>query len=170
MAATHRDLETEVHEDRFREDLFYRLRVVEIRIPPLRERTEDIVPLARFFTQRLAARLEIPNLTLDARCLEVLESYPWPGNVRELENALERAAVMSVDGHIVPEHLPSSVRDPGARAPAASGDSLAAVEHEHILRVLRRAGGNRTRAARILGISSTTLWRKLKRAATEPRR
>jgi DNA-binding NtrC family response regulator len=165
IAATHRRLEEEVRAERFREDLFYRLRVVEIEIPPLRDRPEDIVPLARFFTERLASRLRIPQLALDASCLEVLQGYSWPGNVRELENALERAAVVSGGRRILPEHLPRGVREAGRQAAgstAHAGRTLMDMEREYILAVLEETAGNRTRAAEILGISPTTLWRKLK--------
>ena len=171
MAATHRRLEDEVRAERFREDLFYRLRVVEIEIPPLRERTEDIVPLARFFTERLAGRLRIPRLSLDASCLEVLQAYHWPGNVRELENALERAAVVSDGGRIMPEHLPPDLREEGRqpmKEAAQAGRTLVDLEREYILAVLEETGGNRTKAAQILGISPTTLWRKLKAWGTPP--
>jgi DNA-binding NtrC family response regulator len=165
IAATNRQLKDELRQDRFREDLFYRLSVVEIEIPPLRDRPEDIVPLVRLFTERLAARLDLPNLILDATCLEILQAYEWPGNVRELENSLERAAVMSEGGRIMPEHLPPVIRGRGgARPGAASGvpRTLAELEKRHVLAVLDETAGNRTRAAKILGISATTLWRKLK--------
>jgi DNA-binding NtrC family response regulator/predicted hydrocarbon binding protein len=165
IAATNRQLKDEPRQDRFREDLFYRLSVVEIEIPPLRDRPEDIVPLVRLFTERLAERLKLPGLSLDATCLDLLQSYEWPGNVRELENSLERAAVMSEEGRVLPEHFPPSLR--GARAhpmgaPRGRPRTLAELERHHILTVLEKAGGNRTRAAKILGISATTLWRKLK--------
>jgi two-component system response regulator HydG len=165
IAATNRRLEEEVREGRFREDLFYRLRVVEIHIPPLRARPEDILPLARFFIERLAERLKLERLTLDAACLPILERYPWPGNVRELENAMERAAVMCDDGRIRVEHLPPALLSPDAQGgggPRGSARSLAEVERDHVRAVLDSVGGNRSRAAKILGIGTTTLWRKLK--------
>ncbi len=165
MAASNRDLEKAVASGSFRDDLYYRLRVVEIRIPPLRERPEDILPLARFIVDRLSGRLGLANLTLDASCLEHLQRYPWPGNVRELENALERAAVLSEDQRIRPAGLPSDVAEPGADATEARPSplrSLAEVENEHIQTVLRHTGDNRSQTARILGIGATTLWRKLK--------
>jgi two-component system response regulator HydG len=112
----------------------------------------------------LSKRLKIPRLTLDATCLDHLHAYPWPGNARELENALERAAVVSEDGRIRPENLPPGMRQPGTGRPLPGGErpTLADLERRHILAVLDETGGNRTRAARILGISTTTLWRKLK--------
>ena len=165
IAATNRELEKEVREGRFREDLFYRLRVVEIHIPPLRERSEDILPLARYFTERLVERMKFERLTLDAACLPVLERYAWPGNVRELENAIERAAVMCDDGRIRAEHLPPGVLEPDRHSgPGMWGANrtLAEMERDYVFAVLKSVGGNRTHAAKVLGIGTTTLWRKLK--------
>ena len=165
IAATNKDLDKAVAEGRFREDLLYRLRVIEIEVPPLRERREDILPLARHFAKKFARRLKLPDLRLDATCLDYLLAYSWPGNVRELENALERAAVLSVDQVIRPESLPPKILHAEAfdakrsRSPARS---LAEVERDHIHAVLAHCEGNRTRAAEVLGISPSTLWRKLK--------
>jgi DNA-binding NtrC family response regulator/predicted hydrocarbon binding protein len=165
MAATNRNLDQAIKDGRFREDLLYRLRVIEITVPPLRERREDILPLARHFVTGLAKKLRLPGLRLDSTCVDVLSAYAWPGNVRELENALERAAVLSPDKVIRPEGLPGPVTAGAASsvpsAEAASA-SLAEVERRHIDRVLKACAGNRTRAARILGISSATLWRRMK--------
>ncbi|MGD8439171.1 MAG: sigma 54-interacting transcriptional regulator [Holophagae bacterium] len=169
MAASKEDLEKAVAEGRFRDDLYYRLRVVEISIPPLRERPEDILPLARFVVHRLSRRLKIPDLTLDASCLDHLQRCSWPGNVRELENALERAAVLSEDCRIRPADLPPDITRLGSDA-ATIADvptrSLKEVEERHIRAVLEYTGDNRTKAARILGIGDTTLWRKLKAMAS----
>jgi two-component system response regulator HydG len=165
IAATHRAIPQMVKEGTFREDLFYRLAVVEIRIPPLRERREDILPLARHFIQKMARKLKLSPLRLDATCLNYLQNYSWPGNIRELENAIERAAVFSLDGLIVPEYLPPAiVHDPAVRARASDSPlrSLQDMENEHIRAVLELSGNNRARAASILGISAATLWRKLK--------
>ena len=165
IAATNKDLDVAVKEGSFREDLLYRLRVIEIKMPSLSERPEDILPLARFLIERIAKRLGIGSLRLDAACAECLNTYNWPGNVRELENALERAAVISPEGIILPEHLPVHVvcpTEPQLKAISDTGASLRQIEMEHINRVLEFTEGNRTRAARILGISQATLWRKLK--------
>jgi len=165
MAASKQNLEEAVANGRFRDDLYYRLRVVEITIPPLRERPEDILPLARFIVYRLSRRLGIDHLTIDASCLDHLQRYPWPGNVRELENALERAAVLSEDGRIRLSGLPPDVADlASARFEADAGPtrSLKEVEARHIRTVLDYTGNNRSQAAKILGIGDTTLWRKLK--------
>ncbi|MFB3817937.1 MAG: sigma 54-interacting transcriptional regulator [Candidatus Methylomirabilales bacterium] len=162
IAATNRDLDTEVAADRFREDLLYRLRVVEIRVPPLRERREDIVPLARHFGAALRERLKLPRFVLDSRCLDALQAYDWPGNVRELENVLERAAILAEDGRVGPAQLPAAVLEQRRRRGRAGGATLAEVERAHIQAVLERCRGNRQQAARTLGISPSTLWRKLR--------
>jgi two-component system, NtrC family, response regulator HydG len=162
IAATNRDLEKDVAEGRFRKDLYYRLSVVRIHVPPLRERRDDVLPLARQFTKTFAKRLGLPRLKLDASCLDFLLSYSWPGNVRELENAIEHAAVLCSDGLIRPENLPSHVVMPLPPAGDSAPDrSLEAVELEHIRRVLEKTKGNREEAARILKIGLTTLYRKL---------
>jgi DNA-binding NtrC family response regulator/predicted hydrocarbon binding protein len=164
IAATNRDLQKAIREGAFREDLYYRLGVVEIRVPPLRERQEDILPLARHFVRQVGKRLDMPNLSLDATCLDYLMGYPWPGNVRELENAIERAAVLCREGRILPECLPPQVLH-GATGPTHADPlsrTLARVEEDHIRAVLERVHGNRAKAAKALGISATTLWRRMK--------
>jgi two-component system response regulator HydG len=164
VAATNRKLAAEVRAGRFREDLYYRLRVVELEVPPLRERRDDILPLARHFVRRLAQKLELPGLRLDASALDALLDYQWPGNVRELENALERASVLSQGSLITRDGLPNEVlRRAASLAPEERAErSLGEVEREHIQFVLESTGQNRSQAARILGIGPTTLWRKLK--------
>ena len=163
LAATNRDLAAGMASGSFREDLYYRLRVVEVLIPPLRERREDILPLARFFVERFRTKLKLPALQLSAEALGFLTSYPWPGNVRELENAIEHAAILSRDGRLTPDLFPSGIvhrtAGPGR---SAGGLSLDEVAREHIAEVLRQTQGNRRQAAAILGISTATLWRKLK--------
>ncbi|MDX9857859.1 MAG: sigma-54-dependent Fis family transcriptional regulator [candidate division Zixibacteria bacterium] len=169
IAATNHDLDALVSEGRFRDDLLYRLRVIEIEIPPLRQRREDILPLARFLVEKLSGKLRLENLRLDATCLDYLQAYSWPGNVRELENALERAAVLSRDNVILPEALPPLIVAQ-VEAGAGEGDPLSRpledIVNSHILSVLYASGGNRARTARILGISTATLWRKLKALGT----
>jgi two-component system, NtrC family, response regulator HydG len=166
IAATHRTLLEEVEKGTFREDLFYRLRVIEIEVPPLRERREDILHLARHFAKRFSRKMNIPALRLDATCIQYLQAYPWPGNVRELENAIERAAVFSSEGLILPEHLPPQIihEMPGTPQREPLSRTLADVELDHIHAVMATTGGNKTRAAKLLGISPATLWRKLKPA------
>jgi transcriptional regulator with PAS, ATPase and Fis domain len=165
LAATNRDLAAGMANGTFREDLYYRLRVVEVAIPPLRQRREDILPLARFFVDRFRSKLKMPALRLSAESIAFLTNYPWPGNVRELENAIEHAAILSRDGQLTPDLLPSAIIHPTA-GPALSGGkrSLGDMAGAHIQDVLRQTGGNRRQAAAILGISTATLWRKLKRA------
>jgi two-component system, NtrC family, response regulator HydG len=165
IAATNRDLPRVVREGRFREDLYYRLAVIEVTVPPLRDRRDDILPLARHFVKQMADKLNMPRLRLDATSLDYLQGYSWPGNVRELENAIERAAVLGKGGVISPDYLPSAI----LRAPDSLADTLesslrtlAEVESDHIQTVLKSTNGNRGQAARILGISPVTLWRKLK--------
>ena len=165
IAATHRDIKKCVAEQSFREDLYYRLIVVEIEIPPLRARPEDIIPLARYLTKNMGRKFKISGLKLSPQCLEYLQNYPWPGNIRELENALERAAVYSQDGIIQPEHLPPTITQPSPLQTIQSEKTpmtLAELEKQYIHAVLEQTGQNRSRAAKILGISTTTLWRKLK--------
>lgn len=165
IAATHRDIKKCVAEKSFREDLYYRLIVVEIEIPPLRARQEDIIPLARYFTKKMGRKFKMSNLKLSPQCLEHLQRYPWPGNIRELENALERAAVYSRDGVIRPEHLPPIVAQSSPLQTIQSEKTpmtLAELEKQYIRAVLEQTGQNRSQAATILGISPTTLWRKLK--------
>ena len=168
IAATNRDLEEAMRQGRFREDLYYRLRVIEIEIPPLRERPEDILPLARYFVRQFAGRLKRPGLRLDATCVDYLQHHAWPGNVRELENTIERAAVLCPEGVILPEHLPLHLMHAALVMPDAAGpraSSLADLASRRIEAVLRQTGGNRAQAARILGISPVTLWRRLKKGS-----
>ena len=163
VSATNRNLEILVKEGKFREDLLYRLRVVHIALPPLRERVDDILPLARHFLAEFRRRLKIQNLRLSPATLDVLMKYPWPGNVRELENALEHAAVVCSGGLVTPDVLPATLTgyDPSTTEPDPRRP-LEEVEKRHILRTLELTRGNRAEAARILGISESTLYRRLK--------
>jgi len=166
IAATNKNLTEALADGSFREDLYYRLRVIEIDVPPLRQRTEDILHLTRYFVKEASRKLGIRNLRLDATCIDYLQSYSWPGNVRELENAIERAAVLSREGLIRPEHLPPSIIHPlpsHTQGVSAINRRLADVEADHIRAVMRLTGDNKTRTARVLGISQATLWRRLKK-------
>jgi DNA-binding NtrC family response regulator len=168
IAATHRDLATLVREGRFREDLFYRLNVVSVVLPPLRERAHDVPLLIDHFLKTLAKRHARGPVAVAPEAQERLLAYDWPGNVRELHNVLERALVLAEQDVIGPEHLPANVRtlEPAAhRGPAESQElvSLAELERAHVLRVLRATNGNREAAARTLGISRRTLTRMLQR-------
>jgi DNA-binding NtrC family response regulator len=162
LAATNRNLEEEVSQGRFREDLFYRLNVVELNIPPLRERREDILPLASYFIGQFTqgrARFAAP-------VADCLTRYTWPGNVRELRNVIERAGLLSRGELILPEHLPTRVRETGTVVPEEQpipGERLEEVEREAILQALRKHGFNRTETAKALAISRRALTYKLQR-------
>jgi DNA-binding NtrC family response regulator len=164
LAATNRDLGEAMQKGTFREDLYYRLKVIQVAIPPLRDRRDDILPLARFFVERFQTRLKRPELRLASSSINYLLTYHWPGNVRELENAIEHAAVLSRDGQITAELLPASVQQGGEPIALSSGGhrTLAEVERLHIQTVLKHCDGNRSKAAAALGISTATLWRRLK--------
>ena len=163
VAASNRDLEEEVSAGRFRQELLYRLNVMEIAVPPLRERVEDILPLARMFVAFFAnqARRVPPDLS---RATEnMLVAWTWPGNVRELRNAIERALILAPGDAIEPEVFPERVLRRPEGPPAPGGDFTAEeVEREHVMRVLARTS-TLAEASRILGIDITTLWRKRKK-------
>ncbi len=161
IAATNQDLERKVKAGQFRDDLYYRLKVVLFELPPLRERREDILPLARHILERVGLRMNMPDLRLDSACVERLLEYSWPGNIRELENTLEHAAIVCSGGVITPEDLPPSLTRP-AESSSGLGSTLEEVELAHIRRVLESVGGNRAEAARRLGIGPATLYRKLR--------
>ena len=164
VAATNRDLEPMIRQGSFREDLFYRLNVIPIVLPPLRDRREDIPLLAEHFLARFAQR-QGRVLRLSAGATERLLRYAWPGNVRELENAMERLAILARDETIEPADLPAHVGAGlalGAAPGLAAEQTLAEAERAHIIQILERYGWNHSRAAEALGIGRTTLWRKLK--------
>jgi len=162
LAASNRDLEAEVRAGRFREDLFYRLNVVELNLPPLRERREDIVPLANLFAGEFARnRARLTEATLNC-----LQNYPWPGNVRELRNAIERAVLLSQSELILPEHLPAKLREAAKAAaplPSVDAQTMDEIERHAILAALRQHQHNRTETAKALGISRRALLYKLQR-------
>jgi DNA-binding NtrC family response regulator len=169
IAATHGDLAALITQGSFREDLFYRLNVIQVVLPPLRDRREDIPVLAEHFLARSAGKLD-RTVRLSSAALERLLSYPWPGNVRELENAMERAAILARSESITPEDLPPHVAaglqlGPSPALPRQT--TLAEAERVHILQTLERFGRNHSGAAEALGIGRTTLWRKLKEYGIE---
>jgi DNA-binding NtrC family response regulator len=158
IAATNRDLKKEVSEGHFREDLLYRLNTFTILLPPLRERKKDIPLLARFFLQQFSKKENKPGLQLSSDAAQALEAYSWKGNIRELRNVMERAVVLS-DGEVIKvADLPSDIQEPVTPAAAFS---LAAVEKEHIQKILRHTGNNKAKTAQMLGIGVATLYRKL---------
>jgi DNA-binding NtrC family response regulator len=170
IAATNRDLEKEVTDGRFREDLYYRLKVVTLRIPPLRERPSDVPPLLEHFLAEFCAEHGKAPMTLAPEALELLTRYAWPGNVRELKNVMESAVVFHQGGEIGVADLPAEVRDSsnlstaGAPVQSVVGEprTMAEIERQAILETLGRTAGHRARAADILGIGLRTLQRKLK--------
>ncbi len=185
VCATNKILEEEVGRKTFREDLFYRLNVVRIHLPPLRSRAEDIRLLAEYFLQKIAHQKHRPLLKLSEEAARVLEGYPWPGNVRELENTMQRATVLATADVLLPKDIPlgqSSLNVDAAPAPAAETDSLESavealfsaatngnlpllpwLEREFTLRAMSKTGNNQVRAARLLGITRATLRKRLER-------
>ncbi len=172
IAATNADLEGLVADGRFREDLYYRLNVITIALPPLRKRTEDIPLLARHFLHEYAQENEKALREISARAMETLMDYHWPGNVRELENAIERAVVLSTGEVLDVDLLPASVRQPGSvsappTAAPANGipfkDAVGAYERQLIIKALKAAGGVQKRAAELLQVKPTTLHEMMKR-------
>ncbi len=173
LAATHRDLPELVRQGRFREDLYYRLNVVTITLPPLRARPQDIPLLIDHFLRELGERHGRGPVAVDPEAQRRLLTYDWPGNIRELQNVLERAMLLAEQDVIGPEHLPADLRPAraAAAAPAAPGEapapaplrSLDEVDREHVLRVLRAMRGNRDETSRVLGISRRTLSRMILR-------
>jgi DNA-binding NtrC family response regulator len=170
VASTNRDLEAAVRDGSFRRDLFFRLNVVPIVIPPLRERPEDVEPLARFFLDRLTTTLRRAPRTVHRDALAMLERYAWPGNVRELKNVIERAVILEEHAEILPDHLPEELKpggraldlEPGFRLPAG-GIDLESLERDLIRQALDQARGNKTRAAALLGLTRDTLRYRLEK-------
>lgn len=186
VAATNRNLEQEVSEKRFREDLFYRLNVVRIQLPPLRQRAEDIQPLAEYFLQKVSAQKRLPKLRLSEEAVRVLEAYPWPGNVRELENTVQRAVVLASSDMLLPKDIPLGA--PLTEAPSSGGENSGPITTDKAIEVLLKAAqvdpnvqllpwlereftlhamtvtkGNQVRAAKLLGITRATLRKRLER-------
>ena len=171
IAATNRELEEEIRRGTFRTDLYYRLNVIALHLPTLRQRADDIPLLADYFLDRIAELRTEERKVLSAETLEVLVAYTWPGNVRELENALERAVILTPGGEIDPSSLPervtARVSEPLVAERVPSNPTLEAVERAYIMWVLQSEGGNKSRAADALGIDPSTLYRKLSRYGVE---
>jgi DNA-binding NtrC family response regulator len=169
VAATNRDLEDEVAAGRFREDLYFRINVVTIRLPPLRERPSDITLLVKHFLAKYAARERRVDAGIAPEAMAALEKHAWPGNVRELENVIERALALSKTGVILRSDLPNDLAaDVGGGQAAPPGlvddrPTLTELERRYIELILRETGGNKKRAAEILGIDRRTLYRTLER-------
>ncbi len=172
IAATNRNLEEEVKAGRFREDLFYRLSVIEINLPPLRERKEDIPLLAKHFIKKIAKKQGAPEKRIPKEVMVALTAYHWPGNIRELENAIERAFILSQGDEIQFETLPTKITDYSKNSlqikdPLGYRPTLEEMERRYILEVLRSTDYDKTEAAQILGIDLSTLYRKLKKYTQE---
>jgi DNA-binding NtrC family response regulator len=160
IAATNQDLEIAVKEGRFRQDLFYRLNVFRVRLPPLRDRRDDIPELARHYMSLHARAIGRQPPTLSNEAMKLLLTYPWPGNVRELSNVIERAVILASGASVEPEDLPPEFRQTGG-APTELRLAVEQFERQHIALVLRLTGGNREQAAKMLNVDQATLYRRL---------
>jgi transcriptional regulator with PAS, ATPase and Fis domain len=170
VAATNKRLADEVERGRFREDLYYRLKVVTITLPPLRERSDDVLLLARHFLQEFSRKFKKDFDAISPEAAEALARYAWPGNVRQLKNLIERIVLLEDGALLDAEHLPPEILGAvqgAAAGAAATSMSLAKIEERHIRQIMRMTDGNKSRAARILGISRPTLIEKLKRMGAE---
>ncbi len=165
IAATNKNLEQAIENNKFREDLYYRLNVIPIHLPPLRERKDDIPLLAKHFFKKHTGRLKIDIESISKRALSLFMSYDWPGNVRELENVIERSIILASGETITPEDLPQTLGggvQMESKRRHRSGKTLSDVERLHILDTLEECSWNRKKSSERLDISTTTLWRKLK--------
>jgi two-component system response regulator HydG len=172
LAATNRDLDEEIRIGNFRSDLYYRLNVISVHLPPLRQRRDDIPILAEHFLQRIAGQRNEAPKHITPEALELLTEYSWPGNVRELENALERSVILTIDDDVIgplslPERVTQRKSEPLVSAHTPPNPTLEAVERAYIMWVLQSEGGNKSRAAEALGIDPSTLYRKLSRYGVE---
>jgi two-component system nitrogen regulation response regulator GlnG len=181
VAATNKQLEAEVAAKTFREDLFYRLNVVRIQLPPLRQRVEDVRLLAEYFVQKVAAEKRLPKLKLSEEAVRVMEGYHWPGNVRELENTIQRACVLATSDILLPKDIPlGAVPQEKSQSGLTSKEEaieillraaqadpsvelLPWLEREFTVHAMRETGGNQVRAAKLLGITRATLRKRLDR-------
>ncbi len=165
IAATNKNLLEEIKRGRFREDLYYRLNVVEIQIPPLRDRMDDVSELVDYFMEEFKRKYNKPDLNLGQSASQTLLSYSWPGNVRELRNVIERSVVLSRSDQIEPEDFPEKIRQPSMMSGGSGEDehiyTLQEMERMYVRKVLEYAGGNKLKAARLLNIDPKTLRTKL---------
>jgi len=174
IAATNRDLEKLVRENRFREDFFFRINVIPIHLPPLRQRMEDVPLLVEHFIRQLRSRSGKAITGLSPDAMQLLMSYSWPGNVRELKSVLEYAFVIAEKGPLRPDHLPATfARREGDPCPRPLADAHPREEDDErtaLVEALRQAGGNQTRAAMILGISRVTVWNRMRKYGIDLKR
>ena len=174
IAATNADLEERLASGEFRRDLYFRLNVFHLHLPPLRDRPEDVPPLVEHFCSLIAEQEKMERVVFTDETMELLMAHDWPGNAREIRNVVHRAMVLGRGGEVMPHHLPPQIRPRSVRIPADSdqlevnvGATIAEAERALILRTLESLGGNKTRAAQVLGISTKTLYTKLKKYAQE---
>ena len=173
ITATNRDLEELIKENRFREDLYYRLNVFPIHVPPLRERKTDIPLLADYFVEKFSKANMKEVVRISTPAIDMLMSYHWPGNVRELENCMERAVLLSSDKVIYSHHLPPTLQTAQASGTTQGGAldiTLDSMERELLVDALKTAGGNKAKAARALGISERVIGLRVKKHQIEPKR
>ena len=177
IAATNENLEKAVESGRFRKDLFYRINVIRVHLPSLRERREDIPLLIDYFLKKFSDKLEKANKTFSKEAMHVLTNYDWPGNIRELQNVVERVVALSKNEIIGVDELPLPVEELTAlnkkpfeqeKKKSFIVTTLAEQEKNAIIDALNKYGGNQTKVAQILGISTTTLWRKIKKYRIKP--
>jgi transcriptional regulator with PAS, ATPase and Fis domain len=165
ISTSNRDIKSFIQQGRFREDLYYRLKVIDVELPPLRERKEDISLLVQHFIGKFNAEMNKRTSGVSEPALRVLMNHPWPGNVRELENVIQRAVTLSQQETILPEDLPSSMLEPHEEnlmdKILRENLSLDQLEKEYIRRILIQTGGNKSKAAEILGLDRKTLYRKI---------
>ena len=170
ICATNRNLQDEVNQGHFRQDLYYRINVVTLHLPPLAARKSDIPLLIHHFIKKYARKIKKNVHEMEPEAVDILMAYGFPGNVRELENIVERGVALAGGETITVQHLPENLRGPNIftyRKKGGPVPSLADQEKEYILWVLEQAGGSKTDAARILGIDRVSLWRKLKKYGVE---
>jgi Nif-specific regulatory protein len=173
ITATSRDLEQMIEQEKFRSDLYYRLNVFPIYVPPLRERKADILLLADHFVEKYAKQNHKAVQRISTAAIDLLTSYHWPGNVRELENCIERAVLLCQDKAIKAQHLPPTLQKDAAKTPSADGrltTAVAALEHEMVVAELKACGGNRSAAARNLGLTERQIGLRIKRFGIDSKR
>jgi transcriptional regulator with GAF, ATPase, and Fis domain len=165
IATTNRDLEREIEKDNFRQDLYFRLNVIPVIVPPLRERREDIPVLAEYFLKKYKSEIDTPLTRISKEAIDILVKYDWPGNVREIKNLIHRCTVMIDSEVLMPEHFENmlNISKPRMNSELSVGQTIEDVERELIYKTLEKTRGNKTRAAEILNITARTLRNKLSR-------
>ncbi len=174
LAATNKDLKKSIEESTFREDLYYRLNVIPIHLPPLRQRRDDIPLLVNHFLKKYVEKAKKKVASVSPEAMKILTGYDWPGNVRELENIVERAVILTNKNVIMPDDLPPSIRESQSKTPDTEeileGKTLEELEKHYILKTLEKHNWNQKKVSEMLNVSTTTLWRKLKTYGIEPKK